>query len=341
MQATNRTGERLYSLQILRGLAAVAVLLFHVERYTKIIGGVNASLFNHIPLIFGQGAFWFFEISGFIMAYLIDRNMNKNFLLQRVVRIYPPYFLAVAASILLYGMFLDTYTIPHWNLAQALTLLPLGQIKYVLSVEWSLTYEIFFYMLCTVWAMGPLRKYYLRLLIVWFLVILVLQYQQESLLLKLHQIPFSKYNYYFILGGFIYYLNKRKKIANQNFALIILGVSAGLYILLFHIRTYLPATPTLILGIAFAGVLYGMLQLSTSPTSALITLGDHSYGLYLTHVPIIVIILTLWADFVGGVNTLAGLLAFGTALTFGWLFGKIEVALHRWIKTQSGLRRFL
>lgn len=99
MQTTSQPRERLYSIQILRGLAAVAVLLFHIERYTKIIGGINGSVCNHVPQIFGQGAFWFFEISGFIMAYLIDQNLNKKFLLQRAVRIYPPYFLAVVTSV--------------------------------------------------------------------------------------------------------------------------------------------------------------------------------------------------------------------------------------------------
>lgn len=211
MQTISHAGERLYSLQILRGLAAVAVLMFHVERYTKIMGGVNDSIFNHVPLLFGQGAFWFFEISGFIMAYLIDRNLNKNFLLQRAVRIYPPYFLAVSTSIFLYVMFLGAYTVSRWDLIQALTLLPVGQIKYVLGVEWSLTYEIFFYMLCAIWAIGPLKKYYLHFLIVWFLTILWFRFPQENMLLEIHQIPISQYNYYFIVGGFIYYLNKHKK----------------------------------------------------------------------------------------------------------------------------------
>lgn len=105
---------------------------------------MNTSIFNRVPLIFVQGAFWFFEISGFIMAYLTDRNLNKNFLLQRVVRIYPPYFLAIATSIVLSAVFLGDYTVSWWDLVRALTLLPLGQIQYVLPVEWSLTYEIFF-----------------------------------------------------------------------------------------------------------------------------------------------------------------------------------------------------
>lgn len=338
---TGSTGQRLYSLQILRGLAAVAVILFHVERYTKIFGGINDSIFNHVPLIFGQGAFWFFEISGFIMAYLIDRNLNKNFLLQRAVRIYPPYFLAVVTSVFLFVMFLGSYTIPRRDLLQALTLLPSGQITYVLGVEWSLTYEIFFYVVCSVLIIGPLRKYHLHFLFAWFFSILAVQFRQANVLLELHQIPFSQYNHYFIMGGFVYYFNRRKRIANLTASLTILGMSVGLYTMLFYFRTYLPISPSLPMSIAFAGLLYAILQFEIPSTNPLVKLGDYSYGIYLLHVPIITIILKSWLHFVGGIDTYAGFLAFGTALLFGWHFGKLEVALHGWIKTWSGLRHVL
>lgn len=160
-------------------------------------------------------------------------------------------------------------------------------------------------------------------------------------MLKLHQIPLSTYNYYFIFGGLVYYLKKCKQIADQRTALIILTAFAGLYTVLFYFRMYLPLIPTLFLSIAFAGLLYGVTQIKTSSKNRLIELGNYSYGLYLTHVPVIVIIFTLWTQFVDKINSYAVLLAFGAALTFGWYFGKLDVGIHRWIKTQSGLRRFL
>jgi peptidoglycan/LPS O-acetylase OafA/YrhL len=335
---TSRTGERLYSLQILRGLAAVAILMFHVERYTKIVGGINDSIFNHVPLIFGQGAFWFFEISGFIMAYLIDRNLNKDFLLQRAMRIYPPYFLAVVTSVFLFVMFLGSYAIPRRDLFQALTLLPSGQITYVLGVEWSLTYEIFFYVVCSVLVIGRLRKYHLHFLVAWFFIILAVQFQQANVLLELHQIPFSQYNYYFIMGGFVYYFNRHKRIADKFASLTILGMSVILYTLLLYFRTYLFISPSLLLSVAFAGLLYAILQFEIPSTNPLVKLGDYSYGIYLVHVPIVTIILKSWLHFVGRIDTYAGSVAFGAALLFGWYFGKLEVALHRRIKTWHGLR---
>jgi peptidoglycan/LPS O-acetylase OafA/YrhL len=238
-------------------------------------------------------------------------------------------------------MFLGSYTIPRWDLARALTLMPFGQIKYVLHVEWSLTYEIFFYLVCAIWALKPIRKYYLPFLIVWFFIILRFPLFQSSMLLKFSQIFLSQYNYYFILGGFIYYLNKSKQVKDQRIALIISLAFVGIYTTLFYFRMYPPLNPTLLLSIAFAGFLYGVIQLKTSSKNTLVALGDYSYGLYLTHMPIIIIIFTLWSQFVDKINSFAGFLAFGTALTFGWHFGKFDVGLHRWIKTQSGLSRLL
>jgi len=299
MKNLSQSNERFYSLQVIRGLAAVSVLLFHVERYTKSLGGETVSIFNYVPFVFGQGAFWFFEISGFIMAYLIDRRTNRNFLLQRVIRIYPPYFLAVITAIVLQVMLLGFYSVSRLDLAKALTLLPMGQITYILRVEWSLTYEIFL----------------------------------------------SQFNLYFIMGGFVYYINKRKKVKNKYVNFIIMTVSLMSYILLFYFRTHPFLSSDTLLGLlmstAFAVFIYSFLQLETSQTNILVKFGDYSYGIYLIHVTTIIVSLELWKQFMGEIGTLAGFFAFGVSLTFGWLFGNLDVTLHRWIKSQPGIRQVI
>lgn len=73
--------EQNYSLQILRGIAAFVVVIYHIKGYTNIVGNNPNTIYNYIPEIFGFGAPLFFCISGFVMALLVQRN-SKNFLYE-------------------------------------------------------------------------------------------------------------------------------------------------------------------------------------------------------------------------------------------------------------------
>lgn len=68
------------NIQVLRGLAALAVVLLHTEYK---IFGVVATQF--------QGVSIFFVISGFIVAYITQSGMSQ-FLTRRIVRIVPIYW---------------------------------------------------------------------------------------------------------------------------------------------------------------------------------------------------------------------------------------------------------
>ncbi len=81
---TQRTVKTVISIQYLRALACIAVVVFHA---TEDLGGV----FN-----IGQtGVDLFFVISGFIMWSITEHRETApgNFLLRRVVRIVPLYWL--------------------------------------------------------------------------------------------------------------------------------------------------------------------------------------------------------------------------------------------------------
>jgi len=140
------------SLQILRGLAAVAVMLCHVYSYLPVtVGGTitgsggTPTLFRFIPAgEFSMGASFFFALSGFLMAYLIDIEY-KNFLLRRLIRIYPAFILAVLAQVCVRRIF-EKCAVPS-GLWQTLSLLPLNighRPPSPLCIEWTLIYEIFF-----------------------------------------------------------------------------------------------------------------------------------------------------------------------------------------------------
>jgi peptidoglycan/LPS O-acetylase OafA/YrhL len=85
----NYTRGRLESLDLLRGIAATAVLVYHS---TGFLG------FQMLPQSY-LAVDLFFVLSGFVIAHSYDRRIasgmsNGEFLVQRVIRLYPCYILA-------------------------------------------------------------------------------------------------------------------------------------------------------------------------------------------------------------------------------------------------------
>src|ERR1700712_10507 len=89
--------ERIYSLQGLRGLAVLGVVLFHMSAVEHKYAGGDILL---PPLVdfFQLGVDLFFIISGFVMV-IVSRGRfqscaeSKRFVFNRVSRIYPTYWL--------------------------------------------------------------------------------------------------------------------------------------------------------------------------------------------------------------------------------------------------------
>ena len=125
---------KLRSIQVLRGLAACAVVLLHaVPEGSQAIGarGFGAA-----------GVDLFFVISGFIMANVAKDRSALEFLRDRLWRIYPLWWVAVLPWI---------FMVPRGPTAvlSSLTLWPVyagGYYVPVLKVGWTLSFELLFYL---------------------------------------------------------------------------------------------------------------------------------------------------------------------------------------------------
>lgn len=98
MTAAMAAGDRYESLDLLRGLAALAVVTLHAPRAAD-----AAPLLPHAYLAVDL----FFGLSGFVIAHaywqrLRDGMTLQNFLLQRLIRLYPLYLLATVAGALVF-----------------------------------------------------------------------------------------------------------------------------------------------------------------------------------------------------------------------------------------------
>jgi len=132
-----------YRLQYLRAIAAFLVVVWHAS-YHLWDTRADDSVLRYTSGIMGSlGVTLFFVISGYLMATLAVKNTAGQFFLHRVIRIYPLYWIVVllffAGSALLgYGFTFD--------LASFLLLPGAGRV-YPLGVEWTLPFEISFYLI--------------------------------------------------------------------------------------------------------------------------------------------------------------------------------------------------
>lgn len=325
-----------YSLQILRGIAALMVVIYHVKGYTNIVGNNPDTLFNYIPQIFGLGAPLFFCISGFVMAMLIENNY-PNFLYKRFLRIYPPFIIAAILVVFAKAAFLGDGS--YNKLISALTLLPLGTTPtYPLNIEWTMIYEVFFYVICSIFTLKFFKRFFLTFLIIWGIVITVAHNvlgTPSSELTTIKLIAFSTYNYFFIIGAIVYYFSKIKKITSTrvNFTGIFLSTATLLtfyYVILKH-SVLLMKFNFLIFAILFGCIVYFVVNLHAKKTTMFVRCGDYSYGIYLIHAQTLYIVLTLWNKQFP-INELASSIALIVALFVSWNFGKFEYKLHKVLK---------
>jgi exopolysaccharide production protein ExoZ len=152
---------RLASLQCLRAVAALGVVLFHAGQW------------SHINLhLGGAGVDLFFVISGVVMWLVTDRREREpvRFLMRRAARIVPLYWLMTAAAAALalvlpvvwwdvrpdlVHVLLSAAFIPHYN--------PGGLPFPALAQGWTLPYEALFYGLFAVALRFPRERQFLVL----------------------------------------------------------------------------------------------------------------------------------------------------------------------------------
>jgi peptidoglycan/LPS O-acetylase OafA/YrhL len=154
---------RLKSLDALRGVAALAVVIFHFT--SAFDSHVYFPGFEKAPFAFNVGKFGvhlFFIISGFVILWSIQRQTTVGkFAWSRFTRLFPPYW---ASLILVSGYILLADHVLHINvknirftLPQFLVNIPMvprwlsgGKLIEIDGVYWSLAAEMGFYVLIMV-----------------------------------------------------------------------------------------------------------------------------------------------------------------------------------------------
>ncbi|MGG5194217.1 acyltransferase family protein [Citrobacter sp. S5] len=139
--------DKIFSIQILRGIAALFVVCFHF-RYAVNDIYAQKDIGNRLFEFGSFGVDLFFIISGFIMAMSARKNENlSEFFIKRFFRIYPLYFVVLTLYILLS---FNEYSFPQ--IIKSYLLVPIdykSEMPYygysIMAIAWTLTYEFWFY----------------------------------------------------------------------------------------------------------------------------------------------------------------------------------------------------
>jgi peptidoglycan/LPS O-acetylase OafA/YrhL len=148
-----RGGRRVANVDVLRALAALGVLAIHAYALGGHAAPIKAQHVYDVPLItLATGVWLFFAISGYVIGRpFVDRLVTGRplssagrYARRRVARIYPLYWVALTAAIVIAGSAgTHGWQFPlHYLLLN--NLVP-GRQEALFSVAWTLALEVLFY----------------------------------------------------------------------------------------------------------------------------------------------------------------------------------------------------
>lgn len=322
--------KRLGSIQYLRGIAAVLVVVLHISAFEREAGVGEAMLPGWI-IFASSGVDLFFVISGFVMVYT-TRSAAKTagealrFLWRRATRIYPLYWLYTAG--LLAGYWLLPGEIRRSDLEQvellhSLLLLPQSQLPY-LVVGWTLVHEMYFYAVFAVLLLLPAR-FLPAALAVWLSAVafidLGLDPATPAMRLLGHPLTLE-----FILGCFAALAAARRPCAGSRPAVLAVLLLTAAWC--SHYWLNQGSDPSgwlraLLFGCPYATVIYVLCSLELRGRAFenrhLLLLGGASYSLYLCHFPVLSLLSKVWAKCAAGLFEADGIFIDNAAFAFAAL----------------------
>jgi len=299
MTQSSTPHKKLNLLQVYRGIAAVLVVMFHLNEMCA--ERLNQVTFFNLFQAGWSGVDYFFVLSGFIMVYVHrsaigKKNQLKSFLVKRGVRIYPIYWiitLTVLCFFLVIPGFANNKDLSLGKVILSLLLIPQND-KPILDVGWTLIYELYFYFLFSI-AIWLKPKQSKPILSIWLIFTIlhsckIVKFPDSFLVLNL---VLGNMNLEFFLGCLAAYIVIKYNNKLGKYRWILFGIANLGYVILGMLVAWRNIE---VERITTFGVLAALLiiaatsiDLKDSPKIPylLIFLGDASYSIFLTHGPLI------------------------------------------------------
>jgi peptidoglycan/LPS O-acetylase OafA/YrhL len=299
MTQSSTPHKKLNLLQVYRGIAALLVVMVHLNIMS--VKSLNQVTFFNLFHGGWSGVDYFFVLSGFIMVYVHrsaigKKNQLKAFLVKRAVRIYPIYWiitLTVWCLFLVIPGFANNQDLSWGNVIRSLLLIP-QKDDFILEVGWTLTYEIYFYLLFSI-AIWLKPKHSVPLLSAWLLVTIlhyrkIVQFPEDFFWLET---VFGDMNLELVLGCLAAYIVIKYNNNISKYRWILFAIANLGYFILVMLASWgklgFGRIPSFGVVAALLIIAATSIDLKDSPKIPylLIFLGEASYSIFLTHLPVI------------------------------------------------------
>lgn len=301
------------SVQAFRGVAAVLVLLFHIDLACRLKWGF--SYFDGLFAFGYCGISFFFVLSGFIIFTIHEKDLGKpqqfnRYLRKRVIRIYPTYWLILTIFILgqiVLPQFANEKNYSVWRVLASYALFPQDNLP-ILGVAWTLVFEVFFYLLFGLFILFSFKRIFLCLVLLFLFWSALSVYRYYLVLQAGHEVwvfpwsfIFNAYHFNFLMGILVAVLLKR---IQCSWTTIYGGLvfTVVLFFLTVACEEYLQKKLTSLHSVFTYGTLSAFLLFFTLQWEkrkkvviprSIELVGDASYVLYLVHVPAITVCFVL------------------------------------------------
>ena len=300
----------LVSIQCLRGIAALLVALTHALKVTSVkLPGQFSALDGFTDLRgFGTiGVDIFFVISGFIMVYVNAEAFGRpraslDFVARRVIRICPLYWLLTGLLVLLLRFAphtFDTLTFDTAHVVKSFLFIPTtnsgGEYFPILVAGWTLSYEMYFYLVFAILLPSSLRVSLVLTGLLFSLTTLV-GYWQPATGPVSHAL-FNPILIEFVFGECVaYWVLRGHVLAPRAAVMLLVPVLAIFIVQVFGGR--LAGSQLLDRGLPAAALVFAVVCLERHGRLRfpgwLKRAGDESYSLYLSHGITIAVLAKLW-----------------------------------------------
>ncbi|WP_323763182.1 acyltransferase [Maricaulis sp.] len=327
-----RPHAEIVEVQYLRAIAVMMVVVGHLHQAG--IRFMDTDILGPAGYLGFAGVDVFFVISGFIIhtLYRTATKPTASYALKRLNRIFPLYWLFTGLSLLGYVVFGDTLSrdLDQLDWLASLTLLPTGQPP-LLLVGWTLTHELYFYLVYGLALFLPPR---LRLVAaaLWATLTVLAMTGLVETNSPSSALALSGFNLQFLAG--IVLAEFRDRLPGLRWpALAALATGSGIA-LAWTIRQGLDGMAAADVRVAAffvlaVGLVWTVLAWQPRWPSLVTSIGDWSYAIYLGHLLAIGVLARLLAAGLpdGMVGTLV---LYVTGLAASVLLGLV---VHRFIET--------
>lgn len=324
------SGDRLWTIQALRAIAALMVAVMHIFGFSSRGGDETMQQLRVFAQHFGHGGVdIFFVISGLIIVILFRNKPSAgSFIFRRAARIYPLFWITLAA-LLANGAVRGYWHGSNYLVAnpEALFLLNGGGAAH--PVSWTLVYEIHFYAVAAIALL--FGRHAMKAIGVWCAIQAVLVVLASQRLIPSY-VFFHPLTFEFMFGIFVGLVAPRMRLpmpllfaaaglAVPILANVIYGVEIGRN---GYLRAFVWGLPSAIL--VWAALSWEAVS-RPRPVAWAVYLGDISYSIYMWHWLVAGLLTLLWGGWLAGVP---GALAY-IAVTFVCLIA-VSAVSYEWIE---------